>query len=89
LINLLDLRDAGESAKDSVNDNTKKPGRAKKPSKKKKAADSNAPAPILDEETMRTQRRVAQLRDKLRNALDDPEKRKQMVEAIRSMMRDE
>jgi len=54
---------------------------------KKKAAASEAPAPILDAETRRTQRRVAQLRDKLRHALDDPEKRKQMVEAIRFMMR--
>ena len=55
----------------------------------KKQATQDAPAAILDDETLRTQRRVAQLRDKLRHAMDDPEKRKQMVDAIRVMMRGE
>lgn len=66
-----------------------KPPKTKGQAAKKAAASSAMPnvnAPILDAETRRTQRRVAQLRDKIRHALDDPEKRQQMVEAIRSMM---
>jgi hypothetical protein len=62
-----------------------KDGKSKPPKGKVKAA-KQAPEPLLDAETLATQRRVAQLRDKIRHALDDPEKRQQMVEAIRVMM---
>lgn len=41
---------------------------------------------VFDAETKRAQRRVARTRDKLTKALEDPEMRKQMVEAIRQMM---
>jgi len=60
-----------------------KDGKSKPPKSKAKPA---KPEPVLDAETLATQRRVAQLRDKIRHALDDPEKRQQMVEAIRVMM---
>jgi hypothetical protein len=62
-----------------------KDGKSKPPKGKNKTAPPEA-EPILDAETLRIQRRVAQLRDKIRHALDDPEKRQQMVEAIRIMM---
>ena len=65
-----------------------KGGKSKPPKGKGKAAPQET-APVLDEETLRTQRRVAQLRDKIRHAMDDPEKRKQMVDAIRIMMHGE
>jgi hypothetical protein len=58
-----------------------KSGKGKRPGK------NDAPPPPLDAEALRLQHRVAEIRDKLRVALDDPEKRQQMVEAIRSMMR--
>jgi hypothetical protein len=61
-------------------------GKVKSAAQKKGAATD---APILDAETRRDQLRIAKARDKLRMALDDPEKRKQMVEAIRAMMRSE
>ena len=59
------------------------------PKKKKPAAKTVVDAGALDNETHRIERRVASLRDKLRIALDDPEKRQQMVEAIRMMMNKE
>lgn len=62
-----------------------KNGKSKPPKGKAKAV-KQAPEPALDTETLATQRRVAQLRDKIRHALDDPEKRQQMVDAIRVMM---
>jgi len=43
-------------------------------------------AEVFDAETKRTQRRIARTRDKISKALEDPEMRKQMVEAIRAMM---
>jgi hypothetical protein len=64
-------------------------GGKSKPPKGKKTTAPSEPPPLLDAETLRTQRRVAQLRDKIRHALDDPEKRQQMVEAIRTMMHGE
>jgi hypothetical protein len=67
---------------------TRKPTDGK--GKRSKAAKGkDAPEPPLDAETLRLQKRVAEIRDKLRVALDDPEKRQQMVEAIRVMMRSE
>jgi len=68
-----------------------KNGKPKAPKKKAQKGEkaAAAPPPPLDAETLRTQRRVAQLRDKIRHALDDPDKRQQMVEAIRSMMQTE
>ena len=43
-------------------------------------------AEVFDAETKRAQMRVAKTRDKLSKALEDPEMRQQMVEAIRRMM---
>ena len=53
---------------------------------------SSPPPPANDAEpfdaaTKRAQKRVAKTRDKLAKALEDPEMRRQMVEAIRAMMR--
>ncbi len=50
------------------------------------AKDAANDAEVFDKETKRTQMRVAKTHDKLSKALDDPEMRKQMVEAIRRMM---
>lgn len=41
---------------------------------------------VFDAATKRAQKRVAKTRDKLAKALEDPEMRQQMVEAIRRMM---
>ncbi|TAL01680.1 MAG: hypothetical protein EPO08_09590 [Rhodospirillaceae bacterium] len=71
-----------------MKDGKAKPGKAKEKSTAKKKAAATGD-PIFDAETRRAQLRVAKARDKLRMALDDPEKRKQMVEAIRTMMRGE
>src|SRR5581483_3465526 len=75
----------------AMKNDTPKSGKNKKAAAKNSSSSQqavqDAPVAILDDETLRTQRRVAQLRDKLRHALDDPEKRKQMVDAIRVMMR--
>jgi len=70
---------------------------AKSPKKKTKAqfkAQGKAitvteDSPLGDAEARRRQVRVANLRDKIRTALDDPDKRQQLVDAIRTMMRGE
>ncbi len=41
---------------------------------------------LFDAETLRAQKRIARTRDKISKALDNPEMRQQMVEAIRRMM---
>ena len=53
------------------------------------ANDGGKTAEIFDADTRRAQLRVAKMRDKLRKAMDDPEMRKQMVNAMRMMMQDD
>ncbi len=77
-----------------------KPGKPKAPAKApkknpKKKKSGGQPVPAVEEAALgdadarRQQVRVANLRDKIRHALDDPDKRQQLVEAIRVMMRGE
>ena len=41
---------------------------------------------VFDADTKRAQKRIARTRDKISKALENPEMRQQMVEAIRRMM---
>jgi hypothetical protein len=63
---------------------TKKPAKTKRP-----PTPAAGESPLGDADARRRQLRVANLRDKIRHALDDPDKRQQLVEAIRVMMRGE
>jgi hypothetical protein len=61
--------------------------KGKTPSGSKGGPKAANDAEVFDAETKRAQRRVAKTRDKLHKALQDPDMRQQMVEAIRQMMR--
>ena len=75
--------------RDKPKPSSKQPRKPVKPQKPTKTTAAKAEELLGDADTRRSQRRVAMLRDKIRVAMDDPNKRQQIVEAIRVMMREE